>query len=137
MPTTTRKLIKYYGGAYCRFNSNHDGDTFRCDIDALPIIIGRNIPVRIANINCPEMNKGTPESQMLATRAKNFTYDALSKAKQIRLSGMQRGKYFRIVANVCVDGEDLGELLVINQLAVRVADGTESKTFNDLQEATK
>ena len=135
MATTTRKLLKYYGGAYCRFNSNYDGDTFRCDIDALPPIIGRNIPIRIANIDCPEMNKGTPEMQMRANDARIFTYDKLSKAKTIRLVGLQRGKYFRIVSTVIVDGDDLGHMLVVDKLAVRVERGNETKTYTDLQEA--
>jgi micrococcal nuclease len=36
---------------------------------------------------------------------------------------MQRGKYFRIVADVMIDGEDLGELLVEAGMAIRYDGG--------------
>jgi len=41
---TVSKLISVY-----------DGDTFRVDINSLPPILGKNIPVRVAGIDTPEI----------------------------------------------------------------------------------
>ena len=38
--------------------------------------------------------------------------DILKDAEQITLKNMERGKYFRVDADVIVDGESLGDMLV-------------------------
>ena len=38
--------------------------------------------------------------------------DILKDAEQITLKNIERGKYFRIAADVLVDGEDLGDMLL-------------------------
>jgi micrococcal nuclease len=53
--------------------------------------------------------------------------DILKDAEQITLKNMQRGKYFRIAADVIVDGENLGGLLVEVGMAVRYDGG--KKTY--------
>ena len=45
--------------------------------------------------------------------------DILKDAEQITLKNIERGKYFRIAADVLVDGEDLGDMLVEAGVAVR------------------
>ena len=44
--------------------------------------------------------------------------DILKDVKQKDLKNMQRGKYFRIVADICADGENLDEALVDSGMAV-------------------
>ena len=82
-----------------------DGDTFSCDIDHWPAIIGKDIRVRIAMIDCPELREPN------GTKAKRFVEKNLRKAKNIVLKNIKRGKYFRIVADVYVDGNDISILL--------------------------
>ncbi len=93
----------------------YDGDTFRADIDAFPPIIGKNIPVRVYGIDTPEI-RGT-RTRELADRAKFFTRFKLENAEVIELKNMRRGKYFRILAEVWVDGANLAQLLITNNLA--------------------
>ncbi len=53
------------------------------------------------------------ESEKLAARqAKQFTVEHLRSAKVVELRNKQRGKYFRILAAVYVDGENLANLLI-------------------------
>ena len=47
-----------------------------------------------------------------AQQAQQRVADILKDAEQIVLRNMERGKYFRIAADVIVDGESLGDLLV-------------------------
>ena len=35
--------------------SVYDGDTFRVDIDSLPPIVGKNIPIRLNGVDTPEI----------------------------------------------------------------------------------
>ena len=49
--------------------------------------------------------------------------DFLKEAEQISLTNMERGKYFRIAADVIVDGENLAEILLEAGMAVRYDGG--------------
>ena len=52
--------------------------------------------------------------------------DILKDAEQITLKNIERGKYFRIAANILVDGEDLGDILVEAGVAVKYDGGKKS-----------
>lgn len=49
--------------------------------------------------------------------------DILKDAERIDLKNMGRGKYFRIVADVYVDGGNLAETLIDSGMAVRYDGG--------------
>ena len=49
--------------------------------------------------------------------------DILKDADQIVLRNMERGKYFRIAADVIVDGESLGDMLIEAEMAIRYDGG--------------
>ena len=49
--------------------------------------------------------------------------DLLKDKERIDLKNLQRGKYFRIVADVYADGENLAEALVDSGMAVRYNGG--------------
>jgi len=49
---------------------------------------------------------------MLAYEARDFVRQVLSQSQTIDLRDAERGKYFRIVARVVVDGQDISELLI-------------------------
>ena len=53
----------------------------------------------------------------LALEARDFVRIKLTNAKEIKLTNLQRGKYFRVVANVLVDGVSLEQELLDNKLA--------------------
>ena len=109
-----------------RIVSVYDGDTFRCDIDEWPAIIGDNIGVRIAGIDTPELTDKRLEVKVLAMRAKKFTDKTLRTAGVIELKNLERGKYFRIVADVYVDGQSLAAMLIDAGLAIPYDGGKKS-----------
>jgi len=95
-----------------RLNSIFDGDTFNVDIASLHPLIGDNIAVRIARIDTPEINSFNPEQVTKAAFARDFLKNLLSAAKKITLENVSRDKYFRIVADVFIDGKDLAAQIV-------------------------
>ena len=60
--------------------------------------------------------------KILARQAKQHTVALLRSGKVIELTSIQRGKYFRILANVIIDGKSLGDSLIEDGLA-RLYDG--------------
>jgi micrococcal nuclease len=117
-----KKLNNYGNVVVSKVVSVYDGDTFRVNIKNHPPIIGHNIPIRLNGIDCPEIRNKKVDVKQLAVEAKELTERSLKTAKKIELKNMKRGKYFRIIANVEVDGVDLGDLLVKKGLA-KVYDG--------------
>jgi micrococcal nuclease len=109
--------------------SIYDGDTFRVNIKGYPSIVGERVPIRINGVDTPEMRGKCVKEKTLARDAKQFTVSKLRDAKVIELRHMQRGKYFRIVADVYVDGNSLGDALINNHLAVTYDGGTKTKDW--------
>ncbi len=74
-------------------------------------------PIRINNIDTPELRAKCPAEKQLALAAKSFTKNKLEHAKKIELRQLNRGKYFRITADVFIDGENLAEGLLAEGFA--------------------
>ena len=98
--------------------SIYDGDTFRVNIKNYPPIVGERIGIRVNGIDTPEMRGKCEQEKKAAQAAKQFTVDKLRNAKKIELRNMKRDKYFRILADVFVDGENLATLLLKAKLGV-------------------
>ena len=94
--------------------SVYDGDTFKVNIDDWPSIIGENTSIRIKGVDTPELRAQCSAEKTLAQQAKQFTQHSLEQAKTIELKNIERGKYFRLLADVYVDGENLADLLISN-----------------------
>ena len=103
--------------------SVYDGDTFRVNIDSLPPIVGKNIPIRVNGVDTPEIQGKCKYEKNLALKARDFVRIKLTNAKEIKLTNLQRGKYFRVVANVVVDGVSLERELLDNKLAYKYSGG--------------
>lgn len=104
----------------------YDGDTFFCNISQWPKILGENIGIRINGIDTPEMRGSPPEVKVLAEMAKAIVYKRLSAANMVVLKNIKRGKYFRVVADVEADGQDLAQILIDAGLAKRYDGGTKN-----------
>jgi endonuclease YncB( thermonuclease family) len=94
-----------------------DGDSFKVDIGGWPDIAGKSITVRINGIDTPEMRGKCRYEKSLAREAKQFAVGKLRAAKIVELRSIKRGKYFRIVADVYLDGRSLGLQLLKAGLA--------------------
>ena len=110
--------------------SVYDGDTFRVDIDSLPPIVGKNIPIRLNGVDTPEIQGKCQYEKDLALKARNFVRSKLANAKVIKLTNLQRGKYFRVVADVMIDGDSLERELLENKLAYKYTGGKKSSWCN-------
>ena len=110
--------------------SVYDGDTFRVDIDSLPPIVGKNIPIRLNGVDTPEIQGKCQYEKDLALKARDFVRNKLANAKEIKLTNLQRGKYFRVVANVLLDGVSLEQDLLENKLAYKYTGGKKTSWCN-------
>ncbi|MFA7327963.1 MAG: thermonuclease family protein [Candidatus Ratteibacteria bacterium] len=102
----------------------YDGDTITVNIPSFPPIIGREISVRIYGVDTPEMKGGTVREKELAVKARVLVVGRISKAKQIELRNLRRDKYFRILAEVYVDGENITDILIRENLGRTYWGGT-------------
>lgn len=109
--------------------SIYDGDTFRVNINSYPPIIGKKISIRLNGVDTPEIRGKCEKEKLLARKAKQLTVSTLRNAKKIELKNMQKGKYFRIVADVYTDNKSLSDILIENQLAVKYDGGTKIKDW--------
>jgi len=92
--------------------SIYDADTFRVNIKGWPDVVGKRIPVRVLGVDAPEIRGKCQAEKEAARKAKQFTVQALRSSKVIELKDIQRGKYFRLLANVFVDGKSLAKALI-------------------------
>lgn len=123
--TDSNAKTRTYGDvAVTEVVSIYDGDTFTVNIKDWPSVAGERISVRIAGIDTPEMRGRCDYEKQRAREAKQFTVAALRNARQIRLQNLQRDKYFRLLSDVYVDGENLGALLMQQGFAVPYAGKT-------------
>ena len=121
---------KVYGSTVCdEVTSIYDADTFRCNIKSYPPIVGERVPIRVNGVDAPEMRGKCQAEKILARTAKQVTVSMLRNAQVIELRNMRRGKYFRIVADVYVDGKSLADELIRKHLAVEYHGGHKIKDW--------
>ena len=113
------------GAVYVR---NYAGDTITFNLPSLHPIIGDKISIRVNGIDTPEIRGKCQQEKYSAEQARELVTDILKDAESIDLKNIERGKYFRIVADVFVDGESLADELIEAGMAVPYDGGT--KTHN-------
>lgn len=101
----------------------YDGDTCTFIIPGLHPLLGERISVRIRGIDTPEIKGKCGSERVLAGAARNAVDRMLRQASRIDLMGVGRGKYFRILASVVADGQDISIILIENGLAVGYGGG--------------
>ena len=104
--------------------SVYDGDTFKVNIKSWPDIVGKKLGVRVNGIDTPEIRGTRGKLKLMAYEAREEVRTILGNSDSIFLTNMQRGKYFRVVADVIVDGNDLAQMLMDKGLAKEYHGGT-------------
>ena len=95
-----------------------DGDTFVVDVEGLHRIIGKEVKIRIRDVDTPEIrnnrnkNKICDREHELGMSAKAFVEERLKKATKIELLDVSRGTFFRIVADVIYDGKSIAPEII-------------------------
>lgn len=127
LPGMGAAASKEYGNVIVdEVTSIYDADTFTVNIHDWPPLIGERISVRVKGIDAPEL-KGKCRSEVLKARqAKEFTVEQLRSGKRIELRNLGRDKYFRVLADVIIDGKDLAAQLVSRNFARLYDGGTKS-----------
>jgi len=110
----------YQGAVYL---PNYDGNTITFNLPSLHPIIGQRINIRVNGIDPPEIKGKCEKEKYDAKQAQEMVADILKDAEKIDLKNMQRGKYFRIAADVFIDGENLSDILLETGVAVRYGGG--------------
>ena len=109
--------------SHVEYVNAYDGDTIIVNIPGVPEIFGRLITVKLRAINAPEIKGRCADERYLAVRARNWIRSRLQAAQVIELHELERDKYFRIVADVKLDGEDLSIMMMERGYAVRHTEG--------------
>jgi micrococcal nuclease len=119
-PIHAKSFGDYENAVYVR---NYDGDTITFNLPGLHPIIGEKISIRVNGIDTPEIRGKCEKEKYDATQAKEMVTNILKDAERITLKNMERGKYFRIAADVIVDGENLADMLIEAGVATRYDGG--------------
>ena len=104
--------------------SVYDGDTITVNIEGWPDIIGHRISIRLKGVDTPEIRDSRESIKEKARQAKMFVVEKLRSSSIIKLQNLERDKYFRIAADVYVDGQKLSEILLEKGLAKKYDGGT-------------
>ena len=118
----------YQGAIYLK---NYDGDTIRFNLPGYPPIAGKDIRVRVNGIDTPEIKGKCKKEKYEAQQARDMVADILKGAEKITLKNMKRGKYFRIAADVIVDGENLADVLIEAGMAIKYNGGKKTYKWCD------
>lgn len=102
----------------------HDGDSIKVNIPNWPEVVGKNIGIRVAHIDTPELRARCIAEKARAIEAKAFVLVEIENADSVWLENVGRDKYFRLLADVYIDGKNLSEMLIENNLAVYYEGGT-------------
>ena len=107
----------------------YDGDTFYANIANLPPIFGKNIGIRLKGVDTPEMS-GVDSCNTALAKAAKIYLDKRLRATCIRivLKNLERDKYFRIDADVYVNGVNINQEMVTKGFAkLYTGDGPKPK----------
>lgn len=131
----TLALADYGSVTVDEVTSFYDGDTFRVQINGWPAIIGERIPVRIEGIQAPERRSrcDTEEEKarerQLAADARIYLVERLRGAETIELRNIERGSFYRIIAQVWVDGENVGQEMLEEGHALTYVEGKGGRSW--------
>ena len=87
----------------------HAADSFTCKVAGRSVLAKVRLRVQVRGVTSP--------ADDVTGQGKNFTAAKLAGAKRIRLKNIEMRNYFRILADVDIDGADLAAELVTNGLA--------------------
>jgi micrococcal nuclease len=101
-----------------RYLRNYDADTITVEISDVHPLLGHEAQVRVNGIDAPEVRTKDACEAKAADSARLRAKEILTAAKRIDLLNVAKDKYFRILADVFVDGFSLADILLKEGLAV-------------------
>lgn len=91
--------------------SVYDGDTLRVDVVDWPEIVGSNMPIRVHGVDAPEIQGKCAKEREAAIAARDYVRTIVD-GQTVILVDPKRGKYFRLIADIEVNGLLLSDLLL-------------------------
>lgn len=107
-----------------KFLKNYDGDTLTFFIPNVHPLLGEKISVRVRGVDTAERKGKHPCEKDRAFAAQELIGKTLEAAKRIDLVKVDRDKYFRILADVQVDGKSIKDILIDANLGYSYNGGT-------------
>lgn len=111
----------------------YDGDTItivsKLPYDTSPLY---RFSIRIRNIDCPEIRGSCDDEKQCAKIAKQRVSDLILN-KKVELRNVGNEKYGRVLADVIIDDQDVGRLLIDERLALEYSGGTKLKLVSWLK----
>lgn len=107
-----------------KFVKNYDADTATFFIPDVHPLLGEKISIRVRGIDTAERKGKNPCEKDRAFAAQAVVGKALETAKRIDLVNVDRDKYFRILADVIVDGKSIKDILLESNLGYSYNGGT-------------
>lgn len=89
-----------------------DALTCRFDLPGGPPVVTRNVPVKLAGLEAPDVNGACDRERERAREARRVLLAWLTAADTIVLRKPQRGESFHLTAGVLADGRDVAERLI-------------------------
>lgn len=96
----------------------YDGDTIYITDKTCPPVFCEKIGVRVYGIDTPEMHSKCPKEHDLAVQAKGVMSDAIANSKKIELRHATHEKFGRLMGQLYIDDQNIGDILVQKKLAV-------------------
>jgi len=119
-----------------KYVRNYDADTVTFNIPKVHPLLGKKVNIRVSGVDTPEIRTKNKCEKEKARNAKKLVANLFKHAKRIDLENIKRGKYFRIVADVIIDGKSLTYYLIKNGLAYSY-DGGKKKNMDWCQSSRK
>jgi len=94
-----------------------DGDTIKVNIPRWPEVVGVDIPIRIRGIDTPEIHGKCDRERQLSIIARKLVFNVVTQVRYIELRNIERGSFFRLIADVYVDDVNIAGLLLTRGLA--------------------
>ena len=95
-----------------------DGDTFEVNFLHGENVLCQHLSVRCRGIQCPEIRTKDLHEKALGMKAKTFLEGILTSTVVLRLDNTERGKYYRLIADVICDGHSMKRLMLKSGNAV-------------------
>ncbi len=105
----------------------YDGDTFTVNLPNVPAVFGNEISVRIKGIDSPEIRTTCTYEKEAALLSRGYLTRMLESGQTIYLTNVERDKYFRLLADVSVDGADVATVMISSGHAIEYNGGTKSE----------
>lgn len=96
-----------------RVENVYDGVTIYRDLKDTHSLFGDDLGIKIRGIDAPEIRTKNLEEKKVGYQTKSFRERRIAAAFNIELINLSRGKFFRVVGDVMLDGMSAGKLMIL------------------------